>query len=649
LIEKFIWFFANLGAYRLLGLTLLPILAAWCIYQSQYPYVLLRSLWDRAFGDGFRPFAPGAAPSLGMTIPTLLRNRDDLAGLEVGIASAITARYPGRLTVIAVIDGVDAAPELVSELGRWVDAQSIPENVVVEVVGTSTRVGKAHAADVGVRHIVALAARGEIPEKPPIYFNMDADCEMGPHALERMVRALERPSRIHGQPGMIVTSHVAIRERDYWGPDLWRGFWRLFTLRGQIAINVAREYAVAIGVGRQNVLRLLPQNGASGALFCTWFDVVEAAPHWAKFLGELRVVDWMKWWLGAPPPRFDTTRVEALPEAMTGMGEDTWMSWLALAGRMENGRVSLALPRTPAHALWYAFVGFFARPFRYDPHAKIYTTTPTTIRALFVQRVRWNVSRIWTVQVWGVALLYHFVVGLPAIFDVVVSTAFQATIVAGFLLAPFSGHVAAMAPALLVLVELVYFVERTLGTLLALLQDRGEKGRWKKLLALPFSGTFHLLFNVATTISGFVRQVFGNGYNDRFAPETALVTGGTSRIALGYRFRRFFALAWRSVIHGDVPLGWFWLGWHATKWTPNGYEGWTTGNVPPIIKPLEPVITTIAAPARAEVASGGVVLALVDAAHPSYAENEELPDSGIRRRVQLESAGERKPPVSVAS
>jgi hypothetical protein len=641
LIEKFIWFFANLGAYRLLGLQLVPILAAWCIYQSQYPYVLVRSLWDRAFGDGFEPFASGTAPSLGMTIPTLLRNEDDLDGLRVGIASAIGARYPGRLTVVAVIDGVDAAPELVRELERWVDAQSIPDGVVVEVVGTATRVGKAHAADVGVRHIAEMATRGVIPEKPPIYFNMDADCEMAPHALERMVRALQRRSRISGQPGMIVTSHVSIRESHY-----YRGFWHLFTLRGQIAINVAREYAVAIGVGRQNILRLLPQNGASGALFCTWFDVVEAAPHWAKFLGELRMIDWVKWWFGAPPPRFDVRTVEALPEAMTGMGEDTWMSWLALAGRMENGRVNLALPRTPAHALWYAFVGFFARPFRYDPHAKIYTTTPTTVRSLFVQRVRWNISRIWTVQVWGVGLLYHLVVGLPAIFDVIVSTAFQATIVAGFLLAPFSGHVSAMAPALLVLVELLYFTERTLGTLLALLQDRGEKGRWKKLLALPFSGTFHLLFNVATTISGFVRQVFGNGYNDRFAPESALIAGGTSRIALGYRVRRFFALAWRSVIHGDVPLGWFWLGWHATKWTSNGYEGWTTGVRPPIVKPVAPLITTIAAPARAEVVSGGAVLALVDGSRPSYRDADEPPDSGIRRRVQLESATEPQPPVS---
>ncbi|MFN0247703.1 MAG: hypothetical protein ACKV2T_12525 [Kofleriaceae bacterium] len=31
----------------------------------------------------------------------------------------------------------------------------------------------------------------------------------------------------------------------------------------------------------------------------------------------------------------------------------------------------------------------------------------------------------------------------------------------------------------------------------------------------------------------------------------------------------------RAIRHGDVPPGWFWLGWNATPWTANGYAGWT--------------------------------------------------------------------------
>jgi hypothetical protein len=41
--------------------------------------------------------------------------------------------------------------------------------------------------------------------------------------------------------------------------------------------------------------------------------------------------------------------------------------------------------------------------------------------------------------------------------------------------------------------------------------------------------------------------------------------------------QRAFRLALRAVISGDVPLGWFWLGWSKTRWTPNGYEGWDEG------------------------------------------------------------------------
>ena len=84
------------------------------------------------------------------------------------------------------------------------------------------------------------------------------------------------------------------------------------------------------------------------------------------------------------------------------------------------------------------------------------------------------------------------------------------------------------------------------------------------------------------------------------SPEWTLVAGRTSRVALMYRTRRFFALTLRAALHGDVPLGSFWFGWLATKWTPNGFEGWTTGKKPravfawaalaaPAVVPSEPL------------------------------------------------------------
>ncbi len=619
MLEKIAWFFANADAHRVAAPLVLPILVGLCLYQSHYPYVLVRALWARAFGDGFVPFGVGEAPAIGMTMPTLLRTREDYEGLVRGLASAMTSGYPGHVTLVAVIDGLDAAPGLVAELRRWVRVRSRRTGVHVVVTGAPSRVGKAMAADLGVQEIARLAREGRIPAKPAIYFNMDADCELGPHALDRMVRALERRSRLTGAPGTIVTSHVSIRESEY-----FRGLGSLLTVRGQLAVTVAREYLVAIGLGRHNAFRLLPQNGASGALYCTWMEIAEAAPRWARFLGGLRGSDWARWWLGAEPPRFDPEREAPHPEAMTGMGEDTWMSWLACAARFERGRLTLALPRTPAHALYYAAVSFVARPFRYDALAKIYTTTPTTVGALFRQRVRWNVSRIWTVQCWGWGLLYHLSIGIPALVDVVLATLFQAIVVAGLVIAPFAGRAPAMAPALFVLVEIGYLLERSLGTAIAMVVDRGERGQWKKLLGLPFAGTFHLVFNVATTVWGFGLQVLGNGYNDRFAPEETLVRGGTSRIALGYRARRFVGLALRSIVRGDVPLGWFWIGWHETPFTPNGYEGWTSGVVPPVVR----------APETASLGESSVADSALASEEPTA--EDEYPDSGIRPRPSLD-------------
>jgi hypothetical protein len=666
LADKLVWFFTNADAHQVVAPLVVPFAIAFGLYQSHYPVVLLRSLWTRVFGDGFVPFSADDAPALGMTMPTLLRNREDLDAMCASIASASKSGYPGRLALMAVVDGLDAAPELVAELRAFVAALSLPPGMVVKVVGSEQRVGKAMAADLGVQELERLAECGEIPALPAIYFNMDADCELGPYALERMVRALMRPSVLTGKPAMIVTSHVAIREEEY-----FKGWRHLLTPKGLIAVTVAREYLVAIGLGRTNAMRVLPQNGASGALYCTWMEIVQSAPSWGRFLNDLRFSDWVKWWLGAAPPAFDRRKIEPLPEAMTGMGEDTWMSWLACAARWDGDRLTLALPRTPGHAIWYAVVAFFARPFRYDLRAKIYTSTPTSMRALFNQRVRWNVSRIWTVQCWGVGLLFHLSIGIPAIIDVVVATAFQAVVVVALVLAPFAGPVPAMAPALFVLVELAYFVERVLGTTIAMIADPHEKGQWKKLLGLPLAGLFHIAFNVVTTVFGAGKQIFGHGYNDRFAPETTLVKGGTSRIALGFRIRRFYALAWRSVTKGDVPLGWFWLGWHETKWTPNGYQGWTTGKVPGALHPATVVPATlvpatllpatllpatlvpasVATPARPLVPASPVVAASapspvahrtldlsVPVAGTDAYQDDVLPDSGVRRRAEIERA-----------
>ena len=139
MIDKLIWFFSNFDAYRIAGVSLIPILVGVCIYQSQYPYVLLRALWVRAFGDGFRPLTSANAPPLGLTIPTLLRNEGDLEGLRVAIGSALASGYPGPMAIVAIVDGLDVAPALVGELRAWTAAQKVEDRFRVDVIGTPQR------------------------------------------------------------------------------------------------------------------------------------------------------------------------------------------------------------------------------------------------------------------------------------------------------------------------------------------------------------------------------------------------------------------------------------------------------------------------------------------------------------------------------
>jgi len=97
------------------------------------------------------------------------------------------------------------------------------------------------------------------------------------------------------------------------------------------------------------------------------------------------------------------------------------------------------------------------------------------------------------------------------------------------------------------------------------------------VFCLPLSAFYCIAINFFGCAVGVLRDIFGYGNPTNFAPEWTLMKGRCERIALAYRLRRFLALSVRSVVRGDVPLGWFWLGWAETAWTPSGYEGWTTG------------------------------------------------------------------------
>ncbi|MBX3270270.1 MAG: hypothetical protein KF729_08410 [Sandaracinaceae bacterium] len=607
--SKIVWFFTNAGPIDILGPLLLPLGIGLVLYQCNYWYILLRALWQRARADGLPRLAPEQRVPLLATVPSLLRNREELEAIQAAIESLLANRYPGPMTIAACVDGTSERPELYRELQRWARRLALPSpDLRVLVTGHAPRRAKGVAIDTGVVEVAARVAAGEIPRAhaPVVFFNVDADSELSPGALELMVHTLLRPSRLTGRPAMVVTSHVAVPKKHY-----WKGWRHLASTPGIIALSVAREYAVSLGLGRNNS-RILPHTGASGALYCTWFDVIEAAPTYARFMQTLTLRDWLRWWIGHAPPSFEAARrrLAPLPEGVAGMGDDTWITWLAMAARVRDDRtVDFELPRTPAHAAWRALVTYFARPFRYDARAKIYTSTPTTVRGLFKQRMRWNVSRIWTVQRWFPGLAFAWTTGLPAMLDVVLVTGFHILIVIGICLMPFV-KAPTMWLATLILIELAMFLERALSTLFALWVDRSLRENWRLLLALPTSGLFHFAFNIASTIAGFTRMVFGFGFNSGFSPEGTLILGGSSRIAIAYRLTRALRLAVRSVVRGDVPIGWFWLGWQATPWTANGYAGW---DAPPkrakARAPSAPTPAALPAPVRARTS---VVPAIVE-------------------------------------
>jgi hypothetical protein len=507
-------------------------------------------------------------------LPTLLRGRDELEGMKCALRSVVRNRYPGPLVVVACIDGRNDRPRVFEELEAWAAREPVPANARLCVVGTGARAGKAMAMDHGVEHVKALVDEGSLPAFPTVFFNMDADSVLGPRALERMVFKLTRARWLTRTPRLIVTSNVLV------SPDqALRGIGSLFSSRHWLATLVGREYLTAISLGRTNT-GLIPVTEASGALYCTWSDVYLPAPRFARFLQSLRWVDWLKWWVGCAPPRFSDFRGPPLVEAMTGPGDDTWMTWFASSARWVGGRLTFDFPRTPLHAFAYMLSGWVSRALAFDSLAQVYTKTPTTVRGLFQQRLRWNSSRMQDLKRWGPALMYSWQIGGPVFASSCVAIFFNGLFVSSALLIVLRCHLTT-ALGVALLAEAGYGALRLTDTVVALVVSECGLSHWVFALSLPLGGIYHVYFNTLTWIVGSFRDVFGFGQPTTFVPESTARVSGLSRFALAYRVRRAFLLACRALIHGDVPLGAFWLGWNETRWTPNGFDGWTTGTRPP--------------------------------------------------------------------
>jgi hypothetical protein len=555
---------------------------------AQSDFVVLLTLWywrlfanrpGRREPSGREPLPSGLA-----IIPSLLRDREDLDAIALTIDACGQNGYPSELAIVASVDGRTERPELYRELCEWVESRRYPSNVRVYVGGTPTRLGKMMAVEAGVRLMKSLVARGLREAFPPIYFSMDGDGTLGPRALELLARRLTLPHRLSKNPRRVVSGKICIR------PELfWKGWTRaslrsFFSVTGQIYLQVAREFLFS-NVTRFN-LKLKPQIGIPGALYCCWSEILLNGPRFMGFMKGLRLRDWTRWWLGLGRPAFSLSRSEPLPEAMTGASDDTAISFMAAMSSWRDGALSMDAPRTPLHALGRLLRAYFwERSPDYEPEARVYTFTPTTLKALWVQRVRWNASRLecgyrfksafafhwevggivawhaWTI-LWNVSLVAFFYLALPL-----------------RLLATTDGLTAyAISYTLQVFTFSLY-------TLLALAIEKEWRKFWPVVFALPLAPLYTVGINFMACTTGVVKDLFLFGNTTKFAPEWTLKKGRTERIALLFRMRRFLSLCVRAVVVGDVPWGAFWLGWTETPWTPSGYDGWTTGTKPRSIIP----------------------------------------------------------------
>jgi len=573
---------AGWGLRTLSGTALVPYVAVLFIVLVlcwDYPLLVPYFLACRALGCSPYGRNDGAlALPLLVVIPSLLRQRDELTSMMSTVESVATNGYPGELVVIVTIDGTQDAPHLYDELLAWAAGRRWNDRTSFHVTGTPVRRSKPMAIDHAIGFMKSLVAQDRHGAFPPVYVSTDADADLAPSALERIVGRLQRRNRITGWPARVVSGALHVR-----GNTFWRGWRHFFTIAGQLNLQVAREYYVS-NIARYNI-RCLPMSGVPGAFYCTWSEIFLTIPHFMGYMRTLETRHWLAWWLGVAPPKFSETRALPVPELMAGDTDDTVTAYAATIARYAQGHFVFDPPRTPLHALWYALRSSFVdRPIHYEPRAKVFTSSPATVRALFKQRKRWNTSRIELTGRFWRALGYHWQLAVPVL---IVKTLIARSVIIGAI-------VYVWMPAFLVKSSL--FTGVLLGYLCSVVSYgmltglsmvmNGELRYWRLAFALPASPLYVFLFNWLPGAVGATCDVLLFGNVTGFAPESTLIKGGSVRLALLARLRRAFSLAVRSVVYGDVPLGRFWLGWGETSWTPSGFEGFTTKRRRRIVPPL---------------------------------------------------------------
>jgi len=162
--------------------------------------LLVYRLVQRALGISRTARDAGAvALPLLVVIPSLLRQRDELTSMQSTVESIASNGYPGELTIVITIDGNADAPILYAELRRWARNRPCVQPALY-ITGTQARRSKPMAIDHAMEFVKGLVSNGYLAEFPPAYVSTDADADLGPNALYRIVCRLQRRNRITGWP-----------------------------------------------------------------------------------------------------------------------------------------------------------------------------------------------------------------------------------------------------------------------------------------------------------------------------------------------------------------------------------------------------------------------------------------------------------------
>src|SRR4051812_42627901 len=179
--------------------------AFWLMFFD-YFYPLPRRLILQTLYGPAQSTPDAMLPSGLLVIPTLLRGTEELEAIKATIENVIANGYPGKMIVVASIDGYAEGPDAYLALRGWIsDKQAtLAKGVWLYVTGTPKRRGKPLAIENAVQFVKQLVASGEHAEFPKIYFSTDADADMGPHAFEHIARRLCKKNIFTGSPGRAV-------------------------------------------------------------------------------------------------------------------------------------------------------------------------------------------------------------------------------------------------------------------------------------------------------------------------------------------------------------------------------------------------------------------------------------------------------------